>query len=118
MVKGPFKANSVVAKSLLLSGPIDVNGTLAASESITINVGFSQSPDAIKVDAIKAPRVEIRSNQYPWLLRRFFKSKIAQFNVPIETDELILNGVRHSGFIKAGNIILENGGEYRELLDS
>lgn len=124
-VNGPVFAQSVIGKSLTFNGPIDVKGTLEASERISIALGIlsSNSRQQIKAKAIKAPIVEIRQARVLLprflnrLLGRRLNRSLPEVNVPIEADEVILNGVKYIGLLKAENIMLENGAEYTELLE-
>ncbi|MHA2250545.1 MAG: hypothetical protein ACXAD7_09285 [Candidatus Kariarchaeaceae archaeon] len=121
-VNGPFKAASALGGEFILNGPINVQGVLAATESISISVGFGQSDQVLQAEKITAPVVHVSRPQLRWpkfLARLLGKTsdRIPEINVPIVAEKVILNGVKHVGLIESKNILLENGAEYTALLE-
>jgi cytoskeletal protein CcmA (bactofilin family) len=122
-VNGPFEAKNIEGAVIRINGPIDVTESVIASEEIIIGVSTGSSTsdkDPINAQLLKAPFVAIRGRESRFLGRiisRFTARRpeddiLVETAVPIEADEVILNGVRHTGNINAKNIILENGAEY------
>lgn len=124
-INGPTKAESIKGNIIKLNGPVDVVGMIEASEVVAINLGYSKRDDILRTKLIKAPLVRI-SRLQPNFLRgllsklfglKFQNQAVPEIDIPIEADEVILNGVSHVGKLVAGNVILLNGANYNKLLE-
>ncbi|MFX0115302.1 MAG: hypothetical protein ACFFB3_12205 [Candidatus Hodarchaeota archaeon] len=120
-VNGPFEAKTLEGGFLAINGPVYVEGTIVAIDEIIIGISSRSRGDPIQAKLLKAPFVEIRARRkfLGRIMRRFasgqsekHKRLLIETDVPIEADEVVLDGVRHTGKILAKNIILENGAEY------
>lgn len=124
-INGPTKAESIKGNIIKLNGPVDVVGMIEASEVVAINLGYSKREDILKTKLIKAPLVRITRMQ-PNFLRgilsklfglKFQNQAVPEIDIPIEADEVILNGVSHVGKLVASNIILLNGATHNKRLE-
>lgn len=124
-INGPVNAESLKGRVIKINGPVDVVGEIEASEVVAINLGYTKREDILKSKMIKAPLVRI-SRLQPNFLRgllsklfglKFQNQAVPEIDIPIEADEVILNGVSHVGKLVAGKVILLNGANYNKLLE-
>ncbi|MFQ5977765.1 MAG: polymer-forming cytoskeletal protein [Candidatus Heimdallarchaeota archaeon] len=119
-VNGPLEAKTLDGGVLRISGSVVVEGAITATDEVAIGISPKSEEDPIQAALVKAPFVEIRTRGIGFLgrffsrftSRRSITQELAETAVPIEADEVTLDGVRHTGPITAKNIILENEAEH------
>ncbi len=104
-ILGPLTAKNVKGETIEINGPIKIDNSLVALKEIIIEVSSRRyDTDPFRVNLIKAPKVILRTDGW--------KKDLVKTSVQIEADELILDGIIHTGSIKAKDIILENNAQH------
>lgn len=119
-VNGPLEVRALDGGALRINGSVIVEGAVTATDEVVIGISSKSEEDPIQAELLKAPFVEIRTRGTGFLgkffsrftSRRSTTQELAETAVPIEADEVILDGVRHTGPIAAKNVILKNEGEH------